>query len=102
MIFLANILYALGYVLSMALSFLIFVVIARAVISWVSPDPFNPIVRFLVASTDPLIRPIRRYLPVMGGLDLSPLVLLLAIYFLQIALAQSLMDYALLMKQGHP
>ena len=100
MILLANILYALGYVLSMALSFLIFVVIARAVISWVSPDPFNPIVRFLVSCTDPLIRPIRRYIPPMGGIDLSPLVLILALYFLQMVLAQSLMDYAIIMKKG--
>ena len=93
MILIGNLLYGLGYVLSMALDFMIFVVVARAVLSWVSPDPFNPIVRFLVTSTDPLIRPIRRHMPNFGGIDLSPLILLLVLFFLKMALAQSLIDY---------
>ncbi len=98
MILLANVLYATGSVLDMALGFFIFVVIARAVISWVNPDPYNPIVRFLIACTDPLSRPIRRYLPSMGGIDLSPFVLILVLYFVKIAVAQTLLDYALRLK----
>ena len=98
MILLGNTLYALGYVLDAALSIMVFIVIARAILSWVNPDPFNPIVRFLVSSSEPLLRPIKRHLPSFGGLDLSPIVLILAIYFVKIAVAQSLMEYALRIK----
>jgi YggT family protein len=71
------------------------VIIARAVISWVSPDPFNPIVRFLYRVTEPVLRPIRRRLPTFQmGLDLSPMIVILAIYFLQSFLVESLRDLA--------
>ncbi|MGE4561030.1 MAG: YggT family protein [Desulfobulbus sp.] len=59
------------------------IVIARAVISWVNPDPYNPIVRFLRQTTDPVLNRIRRYIPVTGGFDLSPMVLILIIMLLQ-------------------
>jgi YggT family protein len=71
------------------------IIIARAVLSWVNPDPFNPIVRFLYRVTEPVLRPIRRRLPTMQmGLDLSPMVVILAIYFLQTFLVESLRDLA--------
>jgi len=71
------------------------VIIARAVLSWVSPDPFNPLVRFLYRVTEPVLRPIRRRLPTFQmGLDLSPMVVILAIYFLQSFLVESLRDLA--------
>lgn len=60
------------------------IIIARAVISWVNPDPYNPVVRFLYRVTEPVLRPIRNRLPTFQmGLDLSPLVVLLAIYLLR-------------------
>jgi YggT family protein len=66
------------------------------VLSWVNPDPFNPIVRFLYRVTEPVLQPIRRRLPTMQmGLDLSPMVVLLAIYFLKYFLVESLRDLAL-------
>ena len=59
------------------------IIIIRAVLSWVNPDPYNPLVRFLYQVTEPVLRPIRRRLPTFQlGLDLSPMVVLLAIYFL--------------------
>jgi len=60
-------------------------VIIAALVSWVSPDPRNPIVRFLYATTEPLFRPIRRLLPPSrtGGLDLSPLVVILLIFLVR-------------------
>jgi YggT family protein len=58
------------------------IIIIRALISWVNPDPYNPIVRFLYQITEPVLRPIRRMLP-MTGIDFSPLIVILAIYFLQ-------------------
>lgn len=60
------------------------IIIVRALLSWVNPDPFNPIVRFLYQITEPVLRPIRYRLPTSGmGLDLSPLIVILIIYFLQ-------------------
>jgi YggT family protein len=71
------------------------IIIARAVLSWVSPDPFNPLVRFLYRVTEPVLRPIRRRLPTFQmGLDLSPMIVILAIYFLQSFLVESLRDLA--------
>jgi YggT family protein len=58
------------------------IIIIRALISWVNPDPWNPIVRFLYQVTEPVLRPIRRRLP-FAGIDLSPMVVILIIYFLQ-------------------
>ena len=71
------------------------VVIIRALISWVNPDPYNPIVRFLRTVTDPVLYRIQRLVPaVFGGIDFSPLILILALQFLQIFLVQSLHDLA--------
>jgi YggT family protein len=74
----------------------IWIIIARAVVSWVNPDPFNPIVRFLYRVTEPVLRPIRHRLPTLAmGLDLSPMVVLLGIYFLESFLVGSLRDLAI-------
>jgi YggT family protein len=66
-------------------------IIVRALVSWVNPDPFNPIVRFLYRATEPVLRPIRQRLPDLGGLDISPLVALVAIYVLEQVLAHLLL-----------
>lgn len=68
------------------------VIIIRALISWVSPDPYNPIVQILHRVTEPVLRPVRRLIPPhkLGGLDLSPLVVLLAIQFIKYFLIYSL------------
>ncbi len=62
-----------------------YVIIAAALISWVSPDPRNPIVQFLHRITEPVLAPVRRMLPPWktGGLDLSPIIVLLAIQFIE-------------------
>jgi YggT family protein len=69
-----------------------YVVIAAALISWVSPDPRNPIVRFLRQITEPVFEPIRRFLPPWktGGLDLSPLIVIIAIQFVERVILPSL------------
>jgi YggT family protein len=66
------------------------IVIIAALISWVNPDPRNPIVRFLYTVTEPLFRPVRRLIPPSrtGGIDLSPLVVILVIYLLSRFLAR--------------
>jgi YggT family protein len=92
MFMLGNFLMAIAKLINFALSAYIWVVIGSAVISWVNADPYNPIVRFLRQATDPLLAKIRRVLPVMGGLDLSPMVLILIIVFLQSFLVPTLVQ----------
>lgn len=83
--------YILGYfllavakVLGLVLNLFMWIIIARAVLSWVSPDPFNPIVRFINNVTEPVLYPIRSKIPVSyGGIDFSPIVVILLIVFLQ-------------------
>ena len=72
------------------LSVVQWLVIIAAVISWVNPDPRNPIVEFLYRTTDPMLRPFRRILPPgrTGGIDLSPLFLILLILFLKVFLSR--------------
>lgn len=79
-----DLLIVLGQMVLMLIQVYIFIVVARAVISWVGPDPYNPIVRFLYNATDPVLQRIRRVLPLQfSGVDLSPLALLFALYFVQ-------------------
>jgi len=76
------------------------VVIARAVLSWVSPDPHNPIVRIINQLSEPLLFPIRRRVPYFAGMDLSPIILLMVIFFLQTFLVNSLQHLAMGMIHG--
>lgn len=94
MFILGNFLRALASLLNWALWAYMWILVARAVISWVSPDPYNPIVQFLVRSTEPVLRPVRRLLPLPGGIDFSPLVVILGLVFLQQFLVPSLLQLA--------
>lgn len=96
MFLIGNFLLTVATLLSYVLWFYMLVMIARAVISWVSPDPYNPIVQFLHRATEPVLQPIRQRLPGKGfGIDFSPLIVIFVIYFLQMFLVQSLQDIAL-------
>jgi YggT family protein len=93
---LKNLIEALASILSLSLTIYMWVIIARALLSWVNPDPYNPIVRFLYNVTEPVLGWVRRRVPVVyAGLDLAPLLVLLAIIFLQRFLVATLMDLAL-------
>ena len=78
--------------LSLLLNFYFWLIIIGAVLSWVSPDPRNPIVRFIYGVTEPVLYQVRRRLPfvIVGGLDLSPIVVILVIMFAQTVIVQSL------------
>ena len=90
-----NFLAGLAQVLDLALNLYFWVILARAVLSWVNPDPYNPIVRFLHRATDPVLHWVRRRLPTtFGGIDLAPMLVILAIFFLRAFLIRSLMDVA--------
>ena len=96
MFIIGNFLSAVAVVFDYVLTIFMWLVVARAVLSWVNPDPYNPIVRFLRNATEPVYAYIRRYMPFLyvGGFDLSPLVLILLIQFLQIALVGNLVDFS--------
>jgi len=86
---------AVAKVLDLALSLYMWVVVARAILSWVNPDPYNPIVRFLRKTTEPVFYQVRKHLPVtFGGLDMSPIVVFLVIIFLQNFVVKSLIGMA--------
>ena len=87
---------ALAKVIDTVLFIYMWIIIIRAVLSWVSPDPYNPIVRFIHNVTEPVLYQVRRRLPVsFGGIDLSPVIVLLIILFLQNFVVRSLLHFSL-------
>ncbi|HEX9910223.1 MAG TPA: YggT family protein [Desulfatiglandales bacterium] len=91
----SNFLIAIARILDIGLSLYMYIIIARAIISWVNPDPYNPIVRFLNSITEPVLFRIRKKLPLFfGGIDFSPIVVILAIIFFQTFVVQSLVQMA--------
>lgn len=95
MFVLQNLLYAVARILDIALTVYMWILIIRAVLSWVSPDPYNPIVRALCSVTDPVLSFLRRRFPLMAGsIDFSPMVAILAILFLKYFLVRTLFDLA--------
>ncbi|MBW1782114.1 MAG: YggT family protein [Deltaproteobacteria bacterium] len=95
MFVIGNFLAAVAKIIDIGLTLYMWIIIARAVISWVNPDPYNPIVRFLTSVTEPVLYQIRRRLPIsLGGLDLSPILVILAIIFIQSFLVRSLAEMA--------
>ena len=100
MILLANLLIGIAQLLSSLISIFIILFVARAILSWVSPDPYNPIVRFINNCTEPILYRVRRKMPPLGMFDLSVIVVILVLYFVQIVVCQSLLDYGVLLKSG--
>lgn len=92
MYFFGYLLMAVANIINMILLLFMWVIIARAILSWVSPDPFNPIVRFIHNVTEPVLYPIRTKLPVgVRGIDLSPILVILGVIFLRTFVVKSLM-----------
>ena len=95
MFVIGNFISALASLIDFVLTAYLWIIIGRALISWVNPDPYNPIVKFLREVTDPLLNRIRRIIPLAaGGLDFSPMVLIAAIYFMQSFLVPTLQGLA--------
>ncbi len=90
-----NFLTAVAQILDFILTVYTWIIIGRVIISWVNADPYNAIVRFLYEATEPLLSRIRRVLPLsMGGIDFSPLILIMGIMFLQSFLVPTLKQIA--------
>lgn len=101
MLILGNLVYAAGYVLDWVLDIYMWMIIINALLSWVNPDPYNPIVRFLHAVTEPVLRPIRRLIGYrLGPVDISPLLVVIAIVFVQKFLVSSLIELGIKIKGG--
>ena len=90
-----NFLYAFANILDMALNIYLWIIFARAILSWVNPDPYNPIVQFLYKVTEPVLYPIRRIMPYGVGIDFSPLIVILVIYFIRGFVVKTLFDIAI-------
>ena len=100
MFVLSNFLVAVARILDIGLTILYWLILIRALISWVNPDPYNPIVQFLYKITEPILYPIRKFLPLglRFGIDISPIIAFLAIMFLRSFLVRTLIDLALRLK----
>jgi YggT family protein len=95
MFVLGNFFAALAHILDTVITIFWWLIIVRALLSWVNPDPYNAIVIFLYKVTEPILAPFRRLIPSLGiGLDLSPLIALLFLTFAKIFIVQSLMGIA--------
>jgi YggT family protein len=90
-----NLLDAIAVILDMVLTIYMWIVVITALLSWVNPDPYNPIVRFLHGVTEPVLRPIRRVIGFGIGIDFSPMVVILGILFVKYFLIASLRDMAI-------
>ncbi len=95
MFVLSNFMIAVAKVLEIVLTLYMWIIIFRALISWVNPDPYNKIVILLYRITEPVLGPVRRILPWRNmGIDLSPIIVMLAILFLQYFLVESIIGLA--------
>jgi len=95
----SNFVTALAQVVDIILTFFYWLILIRALISWVNPDPYNQIVQFLIRTTEPVLVPIRRLLPPTMTIDISPVIAFVAIIFLKHFLVQSLLDLGYQLRQ---
>jgi YggT family protein len=99
MFVISNLLLALATIIHYVLQLYMWLIIIRALLSWVNPDPYNPIVRFIVNATEPVLLRVRRSLPVFfGGIDFTPMIVILALVFLDRFLVPTIATMALRMQ----
>ena len=90
-----NFIEAIARIIDMGLTLYMWLIIIRALISWVNPDPYNPIIRFLYSVTEPVLYQVRRLIPIKGiGIDLSPIIVILVIVFLQSFIVKTMLQIA--------
>jgi len=95
MIVLSTFLLAVAEILEVIINIYIWVIIIASLISWVQPDPYNPIVQILNRITSPVYNLIRRYIPtVIGGIDLAPIIIILALQFINLFFINLLFTFA--------
>lgn len=99
MILLSNIVYGVATILDTVLSIYSWVIIIATLLTWVRPDPYNPIVRTLNAVTEPVFYRVRKHLPFtfMSGIDLSPVVVLLGIQLVKLVVVRTMLQWSALL-----
>ena len=95
MFILGNLIASIAQLLDAVFTIYTWVLVIRVLASWVSPDPFNPVMHFLTRVTDPVLEPLRRVIPPLGMLDISPIVAFLLLRAIQSFLVRSLLDLSL-------
>ncbi|MCL9822581.1 YggT family protein [Helicobacter colisuis] len=86
---------AVAQIMSMAINIYIWIVIIAALISWVRPDPYNPIVQILYKLTEPVYTKIRRFIPtIISGIDITPIIVILALQFINLFFVKLLYSFA--------
>ena len=98
MFVMGNLLETLATVVNTVLSVYSWAIIIRVLITWVSPDPFNPIVQLLSRVSDPYLDIFRRVIPPLGMLDLSPMIAILVLQAAQHFLVRTLLDFSIRMR----
>ena len=99
MFILGNLIFSIARLLDIVITILYWIIIIRALVSWVNPDPFNPIVQFLQKATEPILAPIRRVLKMQfWAFDLSPIIAILTLIFIQSFIVRTLTDLAARMR----
>ena len=99
MFIIGNFLLSIARILDIVITLLYWIIIIRALISWVNPDPFNPIVQFLQRVTEPILNPIRKALKMQfWAIDISPIIAIICLIFLQSFFVRTLTDIALRLK----
>lgn len=78
--------WAIPALVALFISIFLFAILIRVILSWLNPDPYNPAVSILTRLTDPLLLPAQRLLPPIGGIDLSPMLVMLGLILLQMLL----------------
>lgn len=95
MFVIGNFIEALARIVDLGLTIYMWLILIRALLSWVNPDPYNPIVRFLYKTTEPVLYRVRRLIPMRGiGIDLSPVIVVLVIIFLQSFVVRTMLQIA--------
>jgi len=95
MFIIGNFIEALARIIDIGLTIYMWLIIIRAIISWVNPDPYNPIVRFLYTVTEPVLYRVRKLIPMKGiGIDFSPIIVILVIVFLQSFVVRTMLQIA--------
>lgn len=99
MFIIANLISAIASILDVVLTIFYWLILVRAILSWVNPDPFNPIVEFLHKVTEPVLEPIRRVVPFWKmGIDISPIIAFLVIWFARDFVVRTLHELAIRMR----
>ncbi len=95
MFVLGNLVYAIATILDYLLTIANWLIIIRALLSWVNPDPYSPVVRFLYRTTEPMLGPFRKIVPAYAfGIDFSPIFALIFIWFLKLFMVRTLVGIA--------